>query len=66
MKSRFYDKLKLEGKYIDLDYGYYTQSQLNNLLPNGILSVDVAKHTEVTLYLEDNVIRTKYVIENII
>ncbi|ARF12230.1 alpha/beta hydrolase fold [Klosneuvirus KNV1] len=65
MKSRFYDKLQLEGKYIDLDYGYYTQSQLNNLLPNGILSVDVAKHTEVTLYSEDNLIGPKYVISNI-
>lgn len=65
MKSRFYDRLQLEGKYIDLDNGYYTQSQLNNLLPNSILSVDVAKHTEVTLYSEDNFIGPRYVISNI-
>lgn len=65
MKSRFYDGLQLEGNYVDLDYGYYTESQLNNLLPNGILSVNVAKHTEVILYSEDGFLGPRYVITNI-
>lgn len=65
MKSRFYDKIQLEGNYIDLDYGYYTQNQLATMLPNGIFSVNVARHTEVTVYAENSFMGLRYVISNI-
>lgn len=65
MKSRFYDKIKLEGNRIELPYGKYTTAQLNALLPNGIQSISVERNTTITLYKQDNFLGFKYVINNV-
>jgi pimeloyl-ACP methyl ester carboxylesterase len=64
MKSRFYDGHKLEGNFMDLDYGSYSEAHLNNLLPNGIRSVNVARHTIMTLYSLNNFLGKRHVVSN--
>ena len=64
MKSRFYNKIKLEGNKVELPYGKYTTVQLNALLTGGIKSMSVAPHTKVTLYRQDNFMGFSYVVSN--
>ncbi|HJZ23057.1 MAG TPA: alpha/beta hydrolase, partial [Candidatus Babeliales bacterium] len=64
MKSRFFDRHKLEGNFVDLDYGFYSDAQLINLLPGGIKSVNVAKHTIITICSLTNFLGKRQVISN--
>ena len=64
MKTRIYDKIKLEGNRVDLPYGKYTFTQINALLPNGIKSLNVPRNTKVTLYRQDGFAGIRHIITN--
>ena len=64
MKTRFYDKIKLEGNRVDLPYGRYRASQINTLLPNGIKSINVPRNTKVTLFRQDGFAGLRHTITN--
>lgn len=63
MKSRLYNNFKLEGKYIDLSYGKYNLTELDNAI-NDIKSVTIAPFTKITLYSRSNLEGPRYTVSN--
>lgn len=63
MLTRFYDQPLLEGNYIDLNYGSYTQAMLNAVITS-IQSINVPPHVMVTLFRVDNFSGQSYVVTN--
>ena len=63
MRIRFYSLPRLNGNYVDLDYGSYTQAQLAVLIGN-ISSFSIPPRMSVTLYNGPNLNGPLYIYSN--
>ena len=63
MKTKLYEEPKLEGNFIELDYGSYKFQVLCQTMSQ-FKSLELAPHAMITLYSQDNFRGPKHVISN--